>query len=97
MASGATNLRKLLRVSQTMSELKLHEHPHKAINASMRSGSYLKPNALNIEKTVLDCSHVHRKQAPYGTLAAKREVRKFQCLRLKKESNIAREKGWLGK
>lgn len=91
-ASGAMKLRKLLRLSQLISELKLHEHPHKAINISMRPGSYLKPNALNIEKIVLDCSHVHRKEAPYGTLAVKREVRKFQCLRLKKESNIAREK-----
>lgn len=54
----------------------MHDHPYRAINTSMRSGSYLKPNALNIEKIVLDCSHVHRKQAPYGALALKRGVRK---------------------
>lgn len=81
MALGATNLRKLLRVSQTISELKPHDHPYRAINTSVRSASYLKPNALNTEKIVLDCSYVHRKPAVKG------EMRKVQCLRLKRKRN----------
>lgn len=53
-------------------ELKLHNHPHRDINTSMRSGSYLKPNALNIEKIVPDCSHVQNKHLMVHWLSRER-------------------------
>jgi len=60
------------------------------INTSTGSGSYLKSvlyTALNVEKIVLDCSPVHREQAPCRTLAVMRDIRRFQCLRLKRKRN----------
>lgn len=89
LASGALNLRKLLRLSRTTRELKLHDHTHYS-NTCVGLGSYLKLilyPALDVEKIVLDCSHAHREQAPCSTPADMRDTTSFQCLGLKWKRN----------